>query len=136
MGILSLVEAAVLFAEVSEEITKSEHVVIAKACVMIAEEAKHVLGTDGYGWPPLSPNTKKTQPGMLLETGEMRDSIEWTAEEKEGWVGSNNDKAVWHELGTAKIPARTFLLGAAIAKLPEITAMAGATVVARIRGVK
>jgi phage gpG-like protein len=136
MGIMNLLEAAALFVEIGEEIEKAERVVVARACVMIAEEAKHVLGTDGYGWPALSPETKKTQPGMLLETGELRDSIEWTAEEKEGWVGSNNDKAVWHELGTSKIPARTFLLGAAIAKLPEITAMAGQTVVARIRGVK
>jgi hypothetical protein len=37
----------------------------------------------------------------LLETGEMRASIEWNAEGNEGRVGSNNEKAVWHELGTS-----------------------------------
>jgi hypothetical protein len=34
----------------------------------------------------------------------MRDSIEWNSSGNEGHVGSNNDKAVWHELGTVKIP--------------------------------
>jgi hypothetical protein len=50
--------------------------------------------------------------GPLLETGEMRASIEWNAEGKEGHVGSNNDKAVWLELGTVRIPP--FLKGAAM----------------------
>jgi phage gpG-like protein len=93
--------------------------IVAKATQMVWEEARRVLGTEGYNWPALSPNTHKTQPGMLLETGEMRDSIEWQAHGLEGQVGSNNDKAVWHEFGTSRIPPRPFLAGAAAAMGPR-----------------
>jgi len=63
----------------------------------------------------LSPETlaRKMMNTPLLETGELRASIEWNSTGNEGHVGSNNDKAVWHELGTAKIPPRSFLMGAA-----------------------
>jgi len=60
----------------------------------------------------------------LRETGELRASIEWNAEGNEGYVGSNNDKAVWHELGTARIPPRSFLMGAAMRMEPKIYKMA------------
>jgi|SRR5882672_7812024 len=94
-----------------------------KGCEILEAEAKHVLGTDGYNWAPLSPATKKTMPGMLLETGELRDSIEHTIiSDSEAAVGSDHDKAVWHELGTEKMPARSFMMGAAVAKEQEIRA--------------
>lgn len=103
------------------EIDKAKHEALEKGAKIIEEEAKRVLGTDGYGWTPLSPHTVKTQPGMLLESGEMRDSIEHVVPNNDvAYIGSNNDKAVWHELGTAKIPARSFLMGAATAKLEEV----------------
>src|ERR1700730_15569181 len=84
--------------------------IIAHACEMVAAEAKRVLGTEGYDWPQLSPATlaHKMQSGMLLETGELRASIEWNSEGNQGFVGSNNDRAVWHELGTRKIPPLSF----------------------------
>ena len=107
-----------------------EPAIVAKATQMVWEEARRVLGTEGYNWPALSPNTKKTQPGMLLETGELRDSIEWTAHGLHGEVGSNNDKALWHELGTSRIPPRPFLAGAAAAMGPEIQKMAARAVMA------
>ena len=40
-----------------------------------------------------------------------------------GFLGAgppNNDKALWHELGTSRIPPRPFLAGAAAAKHGEI----------------
>ena|ERR1700682_4303800 len=64
----------------------------------------------------------------------MRDSIEWTAHGLEGHVGSNNDKAVWQELGTRKIPPRSFLMGAAMHMEPEIHKMAARAVVAVMLG--
>jgi hypothetical protein len=36
------------------------------------------------------------------------------------YVGSNDPKAVWHELGTSRIPPQPFLGGAAAAKHDEI----------------
>jgi hypothetical protein len=40
----------------------------------------------------------------LPRTGQLRDSIEWTAQGNEGFVGSNLDIAVYQELGTSRIP--------------------------------
>jgi phage gpG-like protein len=110
--------------------------IIAHACEMVAAEAKRVLGTEGYDWPQLSPATlaHKIQSGMLLETGQLRASIEWHSEGNRGEVGSNDDRAVFHELGTRKIPPRSFLAGAAMAKEDEIHRMAAKAVVACIAG--
>jgi hypothetical protein len=61
----------------------------------------------------------------LLETGEMRDSIEHSSNSSEALVGSNSDKAVWHELGTIHIPPRSFLALAAAEKGRAAAAAAG-----------
>jgi phage gpG-like protein len=134
MSVLNILEAVAAFENMKHEIDEAETEIIEEACKMVCEEAKAVLGTDGYDWPALSPETKKTQPGMLLETGEMRDSIEWTAEKNEGFVGSDNDKALWHELGTTKMPARSFLMGAALHKMPEIMLMAAELAMKKMAG--
>jgi phage gpG-like protein len=110
--------------------------IIARACELVAAEAKRVLGTEGYDWTPLAPATlaHKMQSGMLLETGKMRDSIEWQSHGCEGAVGSNFDRAVFHELGTARIPPRSFLAGAAMAMEDKIHKMAARAVVAVLAG--
>jgi hypothetical protein len=51
-----------------------------------------------------------------------------------GEVGSNNDKAVWHEFGTSRIPARPFLSAAAMQMEGEIHKMAAKAVMAVIAG--
>ena len=103
-----------------ESLPEASHEALERAAILIETEAKGVLGTDGYGWPALSPATIKTQPGMLLETGELRDSIQHCSDTNEAHIGSDNDKAIYHELGTVKVPARTFLMGAAIHKEAEV----------------
>jgi hypothetical protein len=110
--------------------------IVARACEMVCAEAKRVIGTYDYGWPQLSPETlaHKFFNTPLLETGEMRASIEWNSSGNEGHVGSNNDKAVWQELGTSKIPPRSFLAGAAQHMEPKIHAMAERAVVAVMLG--
>jgi hypothetical protein len=79
---------------------------VARACEMVAGEAQRVIGTYDYGWPSLAASTlaKKSADTPLLETGELRASIEWQSNGLRGEVGSNNDKAVWHESGTSRIP--------------------------------
>jgi phage gpG-like protein len=105
-----------------------------RAAMIIQQEAKRVIGTYEYGWPRLKPSTiARKVPGdtPLLETGEMRDSIEYSVSEdgKEAFVGSNNPKAVWQELGTSRgIPPRSFLMGAAMHKEAEVNALVGNTV--------
>src|SRR5262245_46304140 len=63
--------------------------VVARACQMIADEAKRVLGKGYDDWPALKPETlaRKLGPGPLLETGELRDSISWRSEGLHGQVG-------------------------------------------------
>jgi len=102
----------------------AEAVALEVGAKMIADEAKRVIGTYDYNWPQLAPSTQTDRVAHgyppdepLLRTGEMRDSIEYTvhAEAREADIGSNSDIAVWQELGTARIPPRPFLAGAASA---------------------
>jgi hypothetical protein len=52
-----------------------------------------------------------------------------------GHVGSNNDKAVWQELGTSRgIPPRSFLVGAAMRMERRIHQMAYRRVIAAFSG--
>jgi hypothetical protein len=102
-------------------------------CALIIEkEAKRVIGTYEYGWPRLQPETiaRKAGDTPLLETGEMRDSIEHSVDDngEEAYVGSNNPKAVWQELGTRTIPARSFLMGAAMHMESQVHAIMGRSV--------
>ena len=58
---------------------------------MVKERAKGMIGNPNPGWPPLKPKTIAHKGGLalpLLETGEMRDSIEHTVvDASQGWVG-------------------------------------------------
>jgi phage gpG-like protein len=111
--------------------------IVARACEMVARAAKRAIGKRHELWPPLKPATiarKLRGNTPLLETGELRDSIEWTASGLEGQVGSNNDKAVWHELGTNHIPPRSFLASSAISMEEKIHRMAERAVIAVLEG--
>lgn len=99
-----------------------------KACEIVEDEAKRVLGTYDYAWPPLAPSTVASKAGgdtPGLETGEMRDSIEHTVEGKSGQVGTDMDRAFWFELGTSRQPPRSFLLEAAMRKSEEVAKEVG-----------
>jgi hypothetical protein len=107
---------------------------VAKA---ITAKSKAVLGSYEYGWPPLQPETvarKATGDSPLLETGEMRDSIGYTIIEpgKRAEVGSNSDIAVYQELGTETIPARSFLAQTGARHGKAAAELAGAIVAASI----
>jgi phage gpG-like protein len=110
--------------------------IVARACQMVAAEAKRVIGEGYDDWAPLQPETlaRKMMATPLLETGKLRASIEWNSEGSIGHVGSNNDKAVWHELGTSRIPPRSFLVGAAVHMEDKIHKMAARAVMAVMMG--
>lgn len=119
------------------DLKEVNHAIIVKACQLVAAEARRVLGEGYPEWPALQPETiarKMRGNTPLLETGELRASIEWNAEGNKGFVGSNNDKALWHELGTSHIPPRPFLMGAAIRMEPLIHAMAAKATMAVLAG--
>ena len=96
---------------------------------IVEEEAKRVIGTYDYGWPQLAHSTQEQRASLgfsanepLQRTGDLRDSIEHYVDEHEHtcYVGSNSEIAVYQELGTSRIPPRSFLGGAARAKEHEV----------------
>lgn len=111
---------------------------VRRACQMVCDAAKDSLGSDDWGWVPLQPETiarKLNGNTPLLETGELRDSIEWTAHGLHGEVGSNLDRAVWMEFGTSRgVPPRPFLAGAAARREDDIHKLVGRSVQAVLAG--
>lgn len=100
-----------------------------RVCKLLVKSAKHAIGTYKFGWPQLAPSTQadRVREGWpanepLLRTGELQDSITYNMDHdgREAFVGSDNEKAVWQEFGTAKIPPRSFLGGALYANEEKI----------------
>jgi phage gpG-like protein len=135
-GVYSILGFVAKLKVLEHETKEVEHAIVARACEMVCAEAKRVIGEGYPEWPALSPETlaHKMGKGPLLETGELRDSIQWNSEGNQGFVGTDNEKGLWHELGTTKIPPRPFLMGAAIRMEPLIHAMAAKAVVAVMMG--
>lgn len=132
----SIVGFAGFLATLRLEMDHANHSALEKAARIVEEEAKRVIGTYDYGWTPLAPSTlaQKAADTPLLETGEMRDSIEHISDHKEANIGSNNDKALWQELGTVKIPPRSFLAGALQHKTDEVVDVIGREIVGALAG--
>src|SRR6516162_2395737 len=132
MKMLSLAEAATIFAEVAVEMDHMKHHCLDEGSKILQDEAKRVLGTYDYGWPQLAAATQEQRERQgyapndpLLVTGDLRDSIERDVQHNVASVGSNNNKALWHEMGTSRIPPRPFFGGAVEAKHHEIGELVG-----------
>jgi phage gpG-like protein len=113
------------------EMKAHKHHALEEAAKIIEKDAKSLIGSHEAGWPPLQPETiarKKTGDSPLLETGELRESIQHTVVGDKAYVGSNSDKAVHNFLGTSKIPARDPLVPAAMRCEAEVTAKVGKVV--------
>lgn len=131
----------------------TEFVMLEKIGQVIEAQAKaeitHLQPETGpfEAWEPLAEVTiqrkEETSPYALngdgnpgLHTGEMRDSYEHTVIGNTVHIGSDNDKAVWFELGTEKMPPRSVLGMAAVNKADKIVRYIGeATVVALTGGI-
>lgn len=139
---MNLLQGAALFSGMALEYEASKHSALEKACVIVETEAKDVIGTYRYGWEELKPETiarKANGDTPLLESGEMRDSIEHTVQGDSGFVGSDSDKALWQELGTTRdgkqvIPPRSFLGGAAMRKGEDVAKAIGQEIVTKMLG--
>jgi phage gpG-like protein len=125
-------------ATVAVAVREADHAILEEAAEKVEKRAKKKIGEyqDQVGpfiaWPELAEATKadRVKQGYpedepLLRSGEMRDSIEHTVGRDEAQIGSNNDKAVWQELGTEHIPPRSFLGGAMAELVPEILSVSG-----------
>jgi hypothetical protein len=131
MSVLSLAEFAAKLIASDRNLKVAETEVIAAACALVAGRAKDLIGVPQPGWPPLSPETLKRKDGIntpLLETGELRSSVEWNSDDQEGYVGTNDLKGRWQEFGTSRLPPRPFLGSAAIQMEGEIDKMAARAV--------
>jgi HK97 gp10 family phage protein len=117
------------------ELDRHAHKAMEEACVILEDDAKDAIGTYRYGWPPLGPAAvAKHGDTPLLDTGEMRDSIQHTVvSSHEGYVGTNSTYAKYQEFGTSKIPPRPFLGGAIHAKRDEVVKCFGHAIEATIK---
>jgi HK97 gp10 family phage protein len=109
-----------------------------KAARVVEKRAKEKIGEyqDQVGpfiaWPELADSTKAdrlrkgfSEDEPLLRTGAMRDSIEHMVVDNAAYVGSNSDIAVFQELGTSKMPPRSFLGGALAEKTDDVCEIIG-----------
>ena len=115
--------------------------IIERACQIVQKKARSAIGREHELWAPLADSTIKDKaahgyktPAPLLRSGAMRDSIEYTVSGNEGCVGSDSEIAVYRELGTSRIPPRSFLVSAAISSEDKIHRMVGASAVAALSG--
>jgi len=101
-------------------IEAAEKVAIGIAGDKLVKEMQRTIDEETEPWPALSPSTisKKGHDKMLVETRQMRDSIEWRKSGKTVTVGIHSDApdnramiALIHEHGApeAGIPARPFI---------------------------
>jgi HK97 gp10 family phage protein len=105
---------------------------------VVEKAAKDKIGDDEQAaagpfasWAPLAQSTIEEKEYLgyvdhvsandsLLRTGELRDSIEHKIGHQEVHIGSDSPVAEYQELGTSKIPPRSFLGGAAFEQTPKI----------------
>ncbi len=122
---MNLLDFAAKLATIERDLNTAAEVTVMKGAHIIKERAKDAIGhqDNGFNWPPLKPATiaqKRYGNTPLYETGDLKHSIEVAGPFHEGArtvsavVGTNDPKAAFHEYGTSKIPARPFMLPAAI----------------------
>lgn len=125
-------------ARAHERIEDATHRGLERASRIVEDEAKREIGTyqDQAGpfgaWAELADATKAdrvakgfTENDPLLRTGDMRDTISHVVGRHEAAIGSDSEIAVYQELGTSRIPARSFLGGAAFRKAEEVATTLG-----------
>jgi phage gpG-like protein len=128
---------AAKLAAVAIETEAAIGLVLEEAAVLVEDTAKNAMGGYSLGWPELQPETiarKSTGDSPLLETGELRDSIQHVVQGRSAHVGTNDDKAVWMEFGTSTIPPRSFIASAGMVCEGQIHEMAVETVGAALAG--
>lgn len=111
-------------------IDHAKHEALEKAAVIVEDGSKKAIGTYDFGWPQLAQSTidRKGADTPLLETGAMRDSIRHEVTGDTARIGSDLDYALYQEVGTSRIPPRSFLMGSALNHKDEIIHEVGETV--------
>lgn len=142
---ISLSGMATFLAVAAATMAATEAEALERAAKTVRDEAKSAPGNyqgaagDTPAWASLSPATQaeRISKGFsaddpLLRTGELRDSIDYAVDGQTAVVGSTSEYAAAHEMGTANIPQRSFLAGAAYRKADEVAEDVGAFVFTRV----
>lgn len=125
----SLGDFALFMGGLAAIVERNKHEGLEKAARIVEDEAKRVIGTYDARptWKQLAEVTQeeRSRKGFspnepLLRTGTLRDSIQHTVRDDEAQIGSNEDRAVAQELGTSKIPPRSFLVSSVVRKKDQI----------------
>src|SRR5258708_39122866 len=134
-GVFSIPEFILELKMMERDMELLPKAIAARACAMIAQQAKAQIGKEHEEWPPLAESTIADKqhhgfatPKPLLRTGSLRDSIEFTVwghgGYAEGEVGSDGPRVPYHEFGTSRIPPRPVLWPAANVCEPGIVKVA------------
>jgi hypothetical protein len=126
MSVWKLAEAAAKFAATQAAVAEAEHAALEAAAQLVENRAKSLIGAPHSFWPPLAPSTLAHKDGIntpLLESGAMRSSIEHQVIGSSAFVGSDSAVAEIQELGTSRIPPRSFLAHSAAESGEEIAKM-------------
>lgn len=131
-------QAAAIFSTMGLHMADANQRALEYAGRRVQREARRVLGTYDYGWPRLAQSTiaRKGRNNPGVETGELRDSIEYTVGRDSVGIGTNNQKGVWFELGTRNQPPRSFLVGALRHEIRHIVDHTGRQLAAVMGGVR
>lgn len=141
MTTLTLPQFAGLMTHIAASLPAARHAALEHACQVVEAEAKRLIGTYDARprWAELAEATKEdrvrqgfSENEPLLRTGELRESIHHTVIRDTGHVGSDDDKAVWQELGTVHIPPRSFLKSALVSEAPTIEHIIGRAIHAHL----
>ena len=129
-------------------IAEADHLALEHVGKHLETEAKKKVGEyqtqagPFAAWAPLADSTiaDKERSGFsppdnpLLRTGEMRESIQHKVVGLEAHVGSDSDIAVFQELGTSRMPPRSFLGSTAVEQTDKVVEIIGGAVVVTLVG--
>ncbi len=144
---MSLTGFAAFLAAATLRVEEEQRQALERAAQVVEAEAKRSLGHyqeaagPFAGWAALAEATRDDrvhhgypEDEPLLRDGTLRDSIGHAVDGDEAVVGSNDPVAEYQELGTDRIPPRSFLGGAAVRKGEEVARIVGRGVTSALVG--
>ncbi len=151
-GTLSISAAIARLGTMAAAARAAQRPAMARACAIVQREARDAVGhgEQAHGpfpaWPALAEATQRervregfTPDAPLLRSGSLRESIGVAVADSgrggvEGVVGSESEVAVFQELGTARIPPRSFLGASALRVADQVAGEFGRVVAAALAG--